>query len=230
MRVLRIIAEGPVTSFRYPHFVQGVHPTYEMPPPATIYGHVCSAVGELIPPDMTKFAYLFTYTAKFWDYEHLHFPQASKANQRMRPFVRELLFKPRLTLYLSNCDLEPYFLRPRYPVVLGRSQDLMTYLSVKILELEPAELATFGPTLLPLQYAAPIGGRTYAVTMPRYIDEDRVPHWDQYAVLCEPIVYPGEGSLRFEDNPISILVDPNKDAEAPRFPDVKRGVVWLEWK
>src|SRR5690242_9202657 len=105
MQALKIVAEGMVTSFRYPHFVQGVHPTYEMPPPATIYGHVCSAVGEFIPPASTRFAYHFTFESRFNDYEHLlFFPDDSP----LKPATRELLFKPKLTLYLSDSDLYPY--------------------------------------------------------------------------------------------------------------------------
>ena len=50
MRVLRVLIEAPVTSFRYPHFLIGRQITYDMPPPSTIYGHVMSAVGRLLPP------------------------------------------------------------------------------------------------------------------------------------------------------------------------------------
>jgi len=103
MRVLKVIAEGPVTSFRYPHFVQGVHLTFEMPPPATIYGHICSAVGDYIAPNSTRFAYHFSWEAKFFDYEHLHF---FGNTPKMNPFRRELLFNPQLTLYLTNLDLK----------------------------------------------------------------------------------------------------------------------------
>jgi len=46
MRVLKVVAEGPITSFRYPHFMQQIHPSFQMPPPATIYGHISSALGK----------------------------------------------------------------------------------------------------------------------------------------------------------------------------------------
>lgn len=57
MQVLKVVVEGLTTSFRYPHFVQGVQPTFEMPPPATIYGHICSALGEWVDPKGVTFAY-----------------------------------------------------------------------------------------------------------------------------------------------------------------------------
>jgi len=226
MRALKIIAEGLVTSFRYPHFVQGVQPTFEMPPPATIYGHICSAVGELIGRDVTQFAYHFTSSSKFFDYEHLHF---FGKDPKMNPFNRELLFQPRLTLYLSNIDLKQYFLCPHYPVVLGRSQDLMTYVDVHEVTLQAAEQTFYSETLLPLELAAEIGGRAYAVTMPRFLDEQRVPIWGQYAILHDKVPYPSQYSLSFENSAtLEIWVDPEPDARHPSAP-LQRGVIWHNW-
>lgn len=224
MRALKIVTEGLVTSFRYPHFVQGVHPTYEMPPPATIYGHLCSAVGNYIPVDATRFAYHFTYDAKFFDYEHLHF---FGSKPKLNPFNREMLFRPRLTLYLDNLELAPYLASPRYAVVLGRSQDLMTQGPVSEIELEPANEAFYAGTLLPLSDAAIIGGQSYAVTMPRFVDEYRQPYFDQYAVLQRPVRFPGDSGLVFDD--WEIWVDPEPDASHPNFPGLQRGIRWLTW-
>ena len=71
MHVLKVVAEGLTTSFRYPHFMQQVHPTYEMPPPSTIYGHIASALGKWFDPTGVEFAYRFTFTAKVNDVEHV---------------------------------------------------------------------------------------------------------------------------------------------------------------
>ena len=226
MRVLKIVAEGLVTSFRYPHFVQGVQITYEMPPPATIYGHICSAVGEFIAPESTRFAYHFTSTTKFVDFEHLHF---FGKQPKMNPFQRELLFQPRLTLYLTNTALKEFFLRPRYAVVLGRSQDLMTYVRVTEVELQPAEATFFSNTLLHLEDTLQLGGRTYSVTMPRFVDEKRTPIWGQYAVLHDEALYPAASGLQMADlEPLPIWVDPEPDAKHPHKP-LQRGVVWHDW-
>ena len=72
MRVLRVVAEGLTTSFRRPHFMHGIQPTFRMPPPATIYGHLCSALGNVVPPDGITFAYHFTAQTSFSDIEHTH--------------------------------------------------------------------------------------------------------------------------------------------------------------
>ena len=71
MRVLKVVAEGITTSFRYPHFMQQIHPTFPMPPPATIYGHICSALGEWVSPEGVRFAYHFTHDGEVEDLEHI---------------------------------------------------------------------------------------------------------------------------------------------------------------
>lgn len=195
MRVLKVVAEGFTTSFRYPHFMQGVHPTFEMPPPATIYGHICSALGEWVSPEGVEFAYHFTYQARFDDVEHIHVVTASSGKLprtklpkvlegAVNPFKRTMLFNPRLVLYLNRPEWEAAFRSPRYVVVLGRSQDLFTYTSVSVVELMRAEHAYFEHTLVPYKMALQ-AGRGYAVLMPRFLDyaNGRAPTFARYVVL-----------------------------------------------
>lgn len=228
MQVLKVVAEGLVTSFRYPHFVQGVHPTFEMPPPATIHGHISSAVGRLIAPDETDFAYHFRFETQFEDYEHLHFFGKSP---KMNPFRRKLLFRPRLTLYLTNISFEERFKSPQYAVVLGRSQDVMTYTDVRVIELHQSERAFFDGALLSLMESARIGGRAYAVTMPRYLTERRQPTWGQYAVLSasdRPPIYPDDAAFA-EPGFAPFWVDPEPDAAHPFISGLQRGILWRRW-
>lgn len=232
MEVVKIIAEGLTTSFRYPHFIQGVHLSFEMPPPATIYGHVCSAVGADIERKSTRFAYHFEYETRFEDYEHLHF--FAKGDGKMNPFRREILFRPKLTLYLDNTAFLGAFRSPRYPVVLGRSQDLMTYHSVRLVTLKRAEQAFYDGTLLSMGQSVHLDGESYAITMPRFIDSsNRHSNWDQYVVLKSsqnPAIYPSEDDLQFETAmPWEIWVDPEEDAAHPYRDELQRGIVWHEW-
>lgn len=231
--VLRIQMVGAVTSFRYPHFVQGFQPTFLMPPPSTIYGHICSAVGDYIPPQTTQFGYHFSHEGKFIDYqEHLHFSDPIQPF----PFNRELLFNPVLTLYLTDLSLEAAFRSPRYPVVLGRSQDLMTYVEVKRVELKRAETGYFEHTLLPLSMAPRLKEATIAVTMPRYLDPRRRPAWGQYAMLQTRALWPqalreldeydddDDGDiLSFEGDPVTLWVDPDSPTH-PRQPQAQRAI------
>jgi CRISPR-associated protein Cas5t len=77
MQALKIVLEGVTTSFRYPHFMLGVQPGFPLPPPATIYGHVCSALGEWFDPEGVAFAYHFTVAGEGYDLEHIHVLSAS---------------------------------------------------------------------------------------------------------------------------------------------------------
>jgi CRISPR-associated protein Cas5t len=200
MRVLKVVAEGLTTSFRYPHFMQQIHPSFQMPPPATIYGHICSAIGEWVEPDGLRFAYHFTYLGAVKDIEHIivlspaggklpetQHPKVVEGN--VNPFEREILFQPRLTLYLNRPEWEAHFRSPRYAVVLGRSQDLFTYTRVEVVELEQAERAYFEQTILPHPMAVQIM-QGVTVLLPRYLDfsNKRAPTFSRYLVVKERVL------------------------------------------
>lgn len=200
MRVLKIVAEGLTTSFRYPHFIMQVQPTFHVPPPATLYGHIASALGEWFDPTGIRFAYHFTYRQKVRELEHTilvgpatgkmagpeRLPKAMEGS--VVPFRREVLFMPRLVLYVNQPAWRDAFLSPRYAVALGRSQDLFTYTSVEVVELEQAEEAYFEHTLLPYDLNRHTG-RGFAILMPRYIDgaEGRQPTFERYVVVQDRV-------------------------------------------
>jgi len=199
MRVLKVVAEGLTTSFRYPHFMQQIHPSFQMPPPATIYGHICSALGDWVDPAGLQFAYHFTYQGAVKDVEHIivmspasgklpgtQYPKVVEGN--VNPFERELLFQPRLTLYLNRPEWATSFRSPRYAVVLGRSQDLFTYTQVSVIDLEQREQAYFEHTLLPHQMAVQVR-QGVTVLMPRYLDysRKRAPVFSRYLVIKDRV-------------------------------------------
>ena len=217
LSVVKVVLGGTVTSFRYPHFVQGVQPTYEMPPPSTIYGLICAVTGQFISREVFEFGVHFTYEAKFRDLEHVHLDVPYRT---ANPFQRELLFNPRLTLYLAPARYADAFRRPHFPLALGRSQDLMTRLDdVQIVTLERAERAYFEHMLLPSHYA-PRFQRTIAVTMATFIDQQRRPTWGQYAMLRDRVTYPADNDL-FQHEYEPVWVDPT----APTYQNLPRGVV-----
>lgn len=215
MKVLKLVAEGLTTSFRYPHFMLGIHPTFEMPPPATIYGLICSAIGEWVEPNGIEFAYHFSHQGSFDDVEHIHVLVSSTGDLpgtktpkvlegKINPFKRKMLFKPRLVLYINKPEWEYAFKSPFYPVVLGRSQDLFSYTSVSVVELEKADQAYFEHTLAPYKTMLRMG-RGYVTLMPRYLDyaNGRQPTFARYVILnrrinnTEFIKY--EGNLDYND-------------------------------
>jgi len=209
MRVLKIVAEGLTTSFRYPHFMQQIHPSFPMPPPATIYGHICSALGEWVDPTGLQFAYHFTHQGKVIDMEHIivlsgatgKLPGTKIAKVlegNVNPFERELFFQPRLILYINRPEWEAAFRSPRYAVVLGRSQDLFTYTQISTVELQQAEQAYFEHTLAPHAMALQFG-RGIAITMPRYLDyeQERMPSFGQYVMLQSRVTLPNTEKMQF---------------------------------
>ena len=185
MRVLKIELEGVTTSFRYPHFLVGRQPSFPMPPPATIYGHIASALGAYPDPDSFRFAYSFTHGGSVDDYEHTwlieadkrkkvskDYPHAPNILANMNPTLRQMFYAPRLTLYLETTDLEHWheaFLEPHYPVALGRSQDLAGYKSVQIIKLETSDTGYYDHTLLPWSYR-PRVRVGQGILMPRIIN------------------------------------------------------------
>jgi CRISPR-associated protein Cas5t len=211
MRVLKVVAEGITTSFRYPHFMQQIHPSFQMPPPSTIYGHICSALGDWFDPSDVEFAYRFTHQGRVQDVEHIivlspsggylpdtKIPKVLQGN--VNPFERELLFQPRLTLYINKPEWESAFRSPRYTVVLGRSQDLFTYTQITVVELQQAEQAYFEHTLLPHKMALQTM-RGVTVLMPRYLDytRGRTPAFGNYVMLEERVYLPSEDALQFSE-------------------------------
>lgn len=232
MRVLKIVAEGVTTSFRYPHFMQTIQPTFDAPPPATIYGHICSALGEWVEPQGLQFAYHFSYAAKFVDLEHIIVLAASTGKLLdtdypkvleggVNPFQREMLFRPRLVLYLNRPEWEQAFKSPRYAVVLGRSQDLFSYTSVSVVDLEQDSAAYLEHTLLPFEMAVQTQ-RGYTVLMPRFLDyrHSRKPLYARYVVLHEQVL--ASALTCFDQEPPRFWVDP----ESPVVQNAHLGLVF----
>lgn len=204
MKVAKIKIQVPITSFRYPHFLIGRQPSFIMPPPSTIYGHIASALGEWFNPETVRFAYRFQSTARGSDLEHQHiitkggqsFSWKGKKHPvsvqgRVQPHMRDILFGCTLTLYLEPVSLAKAFQKPVFSVVLGRSQDLASIVSVEEVVLQEAEGAYLEDTILPFSMR-PVLGRGITLMMPRYIEPppERQPHFDRF-ILLQDTVYAG---------------------------------------
>lgn len=248
MQALRVEADGLTTSFRYPHFLVGRQPTYRMPPPATIYGHVCSAVGEYVDHTAVRFAYVFTCDGVGDDLELLHiatvkggrWPGSGKHPMNLEvttnPSPREILLFPHLTLYLASADaslmrrLERSLLEPRYVVTLGRSQDLLAYKSVSTVELVEREATYFEGTLLPWSYRAR-SRDGIGITMPRFIDplDRRRVVWSPFLMVQDRLIA-GDEVNRAHLARTSIIRRPGErwwiDPDAPAYRGLNRGVMW----
>lgn len=242
-QVLRIELEGTTTSFRYPHFLVGRQPSFPMPPPATVYGHIASALGEFPDRATLRFAYSFTAAGKGDDLENTHLVEAASGRLdramgftknlegNINPLLREVLLFPRMVLYLDAPgwleQLERAFREPCYPVVLGRSQDLAAYRTVQVVDLEAAASGYLEGTLLPWTWRlrTPVG---VMATMPRFIDptDRRRVEWAPYVVL-ERRVAVREGATQGTS---AMRPDPGEifsiDPLSPEENGLRRIVVW----
>ncbi|QIB27297.1 type I-B CRISPR-associated protein Cas5b [Caloranaerobacter azorensis] len=149
MRCLRVIISGWTASFRYPIFISGFQPTISVPPLSTLYGLLSAAKGELVTPKDTNIGYVFTSESKFVDLETIYeLDKNLKAKSNI--MKREILFKPKLYLYLSNLEMKEYFKKPRYQLLLGRSSDICIVEDISEIELiDNRENIKIGNTILP---------------------------------------------------------------------------------
>jgi CRISPR-associated protein Cas5t len=237
LRVVKVVIQAPTTSFRYPHFLIGRQPSFDMPPPSTIYGHVASALGELPRADSFRFGYDFRFVSKAKDLEHQHIITAASKRSgasveaTVQPHWRDFLFKPQLTLYLDNPSLGAAFRSPVFCVILGRSQDLAEIVSVDEIELEEQAGAYFVNTLLPFSYRPSVGfGVT--VLMPRFIEPPpgRRAHFERFIALRD-VVFGGEIESG-KDGPRRLILQAGQqakwwvDPKTPKDRGVHRAVVF----
>lgn len=90
-RVVKVTIEAPVVSFRYPHFLIGQQPSFDVPPPSTIFGHVASALGEW-PTEPLQFAYAFHVRGRGSDLEHQYI--ITRAPGKLPEPVPDPLWRP----------------------------------------------------------------------------------------------------------------------------------------
>jgi CRISPR-associated protein Cas5t len=215
-----------------------------MPPPTTIYGHISSALGNFPNPDSFRFAYSFTHKGSVDDFEYTwmieidkrqkvdkDFPYPPNILAEMKPTARQIFFQPRLILYLETTELEKWakaFREPRYPVLLGRSQDLASYKSVEIISLEQHNTGYYDHTLLPWSYRPRV--RVGAgVLMPRFINPDnrRDVTWARYVTLEHRVFHPRAGeqlpdAITLNSQNETLWIDPHSEV----IKDRQRVIVW----
>ena len=204
MRVARVEIRAPVTSFRHPFFVTGRQPTFDFPPPSTVFGHCASALGEWPDPATFFFGIHFVYKSKVRDLEHQHIttplggktrikvetasgPAQATTEINVQPVVRDFLFDTTMTLYLPT-SLTAAFRSPVYPVVLGRSQDLAEVRAVDEINMERPVHARIEHILLP-RSVRPCVRFGSTVLLSRYIapPPKRDATFAQYISLHDPV-------------------------------------------
>lgn len=232
MKALKVTAEAVTASFRYPHVQIGKLTTYELPPPATIYGHLAGVVGEWFDADGLEFAYVFQHQGKSFDVETSQPIERGSGKYTLKsrgwnfpvnvicqpnPQRRDFLLRPRLTLFLKGSEvlltrLQEGFLNPAYAYILGRSQDLATCLEVRYVELVEDDQGFFSHTILPYSWRPYVAPGT-TVQLPKTINylRRREPEFDVYLqVLWPPLkLYPGsQDTIARDQLPATFWTDP----------------------
>lgn len=239
LRALKVTTEAVTASFRYPHVQIGKLPTYEVPPPATIYGHLAGVMGEWFDPDGLEFAYVFEHKGKALDVERGQPIERGTGKNALKdrgwnfpvnvfcqpnPQRREFLYRPQMKLYLKGPEalltqLNVAFLNPAYAYVLGRSQDLATCVDVRWVELGESDEGFFSHTILPYSWRPFVSPGT-TVQLARSIDyrKQRAPKFQIYLqVLWPPLkLYPGsQDTIARHELPSVFWID---SGEVRQFP------------
>lgn len=143
MKAYRIVITSWTASFRCPNIISGVQPSLECPPLSTIYGLLSSCLGIPITPTDCGFAYCFRHTSRTFDLETILKVELDKkkgipTKKGTSDIVRrEILFDNVLTLYIKDEKLANSFFSPFFPLLLGRSGDLASVISIDSVEIEP---------------------------------------------------------------------------------------------
>jgi CRISPR-associated protein Cas5t len=231
VNVLKVHGEAVTASFRYPRVQIGRLPTFDMPPPATIYGHLAGVLGEWFDPSGLDFGYTFQHEGKGVDVETAHVIERGSGKPGLKkrgwdhpvnvegapnPQKREFLLRPRFVLYLRGMNdllerLRSAFLSPHYAYVLGRSQDLATVRSAEFDDLTESNEAFFSHTLLPYDWR-PYVLPGSSVALPVAIDYTlrRMARQERYLQVTSPAlqVYVGSAdTIRREELPGTFPVD-----------------------
>lgn len=234
MRALKVTAEAVTASFRYPHVQVGKLPTYEVPPPATIYGHLAGVVGDWFEPEGLEFAYVFEHKGRGTDAETAQPIERGSGKYTLKsrgwnfpvnvvcesnPQRREFLLRPRLTLFLKGPEalldrLRKSFLNPAYAYILGRSQDLATCLAVAWVDLVESDQGFFSHTILPYSWRPWVSPGT-TVQLPKAINyrRQREPELEVYLqVLWPPLkLYLGsQDTIARDQLPATFWIDPEE--------------------
>ena len=191
MKVLRVHITGWVSSFRNPLFIVGFQPTLPLPPLSALYGLLTAAKGDWVTPHDAAIGYIFKSKGRAVDLETVY-QFGGKLDAKPNINRREFLVQPELYLYTPEMWLQETLERPRYPLLLGRSSDLATVVSIEEVELQRRSETTYQHTILPFPDTQ-LHGQVQA--LPTHFTAD-IPRRQcgtrAYCLITEKIKYEGD--------------------------------------
>lgn len=172
MQVIKAEIYAKTTSFRIPFFMSGIQLTYSMPPSSTICGLLSATTGRIITLDDTGVGYTFISNGQGEDLETIY-ELGENLSYKKNILRRELLFACKLTLYVTNLELEKALKKPYYTLLLGRSGDFAEVQEVKKVNLKKVDKIICRNTLVPYTANPECGTLTRG---PAFFDENKHPH------------------------------------------------------
>ncbi len=162
MKGYRITLSSWTASFRYPNLISGYQPSLPAPPPSTIYGLISAAAGRYTSASDLAVGYIFRFEHQAIELETIYQINKKSAALVTKSNIirRQILFDNTLWLYLADVKTAEFFLEPHFQLLLGRSSDLASVISVNEIELLQLEkLANLKGTMVPMgtiTLAAPV--------------------------------------------------------------------------
>lgn len=153
MKAYRIHITSWTASFRYPNLISGYQPSLTVPPLSTIYGLISSAAGDYVSPYDIALGYIFKFDSQAIDIETIYQfnIKSSPLTTKQNVIRRQILFDNNLWLYVYDPRVAEAFLKPQFQLLLGRSNDLASVISVEEIELEQIdELTRLKGTIIPM--------------------------------------------------------------------------------
>ncbi|MDY6854941.1 MAG: type I-B CRISPR-associated protein Cas5b [Thermodesulfobacteriota bacterium] len=144
MKVYRIHITSWTASFRYPNLISGYQPSLAVPPLSTIYGLIASALGNYISPYDMALGYVFNFGSQSIDLETIYqiTSKSSPLKTKQNIIRRQILFDNNLWLYVQDSSTAKAFIEPQFQLLLGRSSDLASVISVEEIEIQQLKKLT----------------------------------------------------------------------------------------
>lgn len=204
MKVVYARLTGISASFRIAYTISGDQLSLTVPPYSTILGMLTSAKDEEITPDQTRIGMRYTHQGISRDLEKFHRWKRNDSGMygynKTNIRKREMHIFPELELVLTNLEFKEIVDRPRRPLFLGRSQDLVAVEELKVLDAVPVEKGKLHGTLLPIELGQPLPANGMIHNLPEHFDYQ-------------------EGRVRRPQNIRTFLALPQEEQEV-QFPDL----------
>ncbi len=174
MEVVYARLTGLSASFRIAYTISGDQVSLTVPPYSTILGLLSFAKDSEVKPDETQIGFRYTYHGEAKDLEKFHrWERKDNGSYKYKSTAvrtRQMHLFPELELILTNLEFEDILDRPKRPLFLGRSQDLVAVEDLRILETNPVEKGKLHGTLLPIELGQRLPANGMIHNLPEHFD------------------------------------------------------------